>query len=221
MTVQSTAGVKRVYALPPDLVVQTLEDVAADLQFAAVRIGMLGNRHVGMAVAGFLERHKPPNVVVDPIIHSSNGAELLDGPGQDMVRNVLLPLADVITPNTEEAEFLTGVPVREVSDLRIAAEKLRGKGLKAVVITGGHLKTPVDLLMTADGAMEEIAGERVDSCCTHGTGCAFATSLACNLALGKTLNESVRVAQRYVQAAIRQGYPIGKGTAPINHLWYM
>ena len=179
---------------------------------------MLGNRHVGMAVAGFLERHHPPNVVVDPIIHSSNRAELLDGPGQDMIRNVLLPLADVITPNTDEAAFLAGFPISGPQDLQAAAEKIQQKGTKSVVITGGHLDQPLDFLLTAAGTAHQFPGERVESCCTHGTGCAFATALACNLALGKGLVEGVRLAQQYVRKAIRQGFPVGRGIAPINHL---
>lgn len=218
LTVQSTSGVKRISALAPDLVAQTLEEIGADLPIAAVRIGMLANRHVGMAVAGYLERRKPPHVVVDPIIHSSSGMELLDGPGQDMVKNVLLPLAEVITPNVDEAAFLSGVPIKGVPDLKIAAEKLREKGPKAVVITGGHLEKPVDLLVTETGEVHQYAADKIESACTHGTGCAFATALACNLALGRELPEAVRRAQEYVQRAIREAYPLGHGTGPINHL---
>jgi hydroxymethylpyrimidine/phosphomethylpyrimidine kinase len=219
LTVQSTAGVRRVQTVAPDFLVQTLEEVAEDLPIAAVRIGMLGNRHVGMAVAGFLERRRPPNVVMDPILASSCGAELLDQPGLDMLRKSLLPLVQVVTPNLNEAAALTGLPVTRREDLPAAAARLHELGARAVVITGGHLDPPVDFLSLPDGKAREYPSKRIECCSTHGTGCAFATALACNLALGKALEEAVGLAQQYVHGALREAYPMGRGAGPVNHLW--
>lgn len=219
LTVQSTAGVRRVLSMAPDLLAQALEEVAADLPIGAVRIGMLADRHVGMAVAGFLQRRRPPNVVLDPVLASSSGHELLDQPGLEMLRKTLLPLADVVTPNIDEAAALTRLAVARREDLPAAADRLRQLGAKAVVITGGHLNPPVDFLSLPDGSSREFPAERLESDNTHGTGCAFATALACNLALGKELPDAVALAQKYVHGAIREAYPLGRGAGPVNHLW--
>lgn len=221
LTVQSTAGVRRVQQVSPDLLAQALEEVAADLPIAAVRIGMLGDRHVGMAVVGFLHRRKPPNVVLDPVLASSSGHELLDPPGLEMLRKALLPVVDVVTPNTDEAAALTKLKVAGREDLPEAAARLQQLGAKAVVITGGHLDPPVDFLSLPGGATHEFPADRLESGSTHGTGCAFATALACHLALGKPLQQAVSLAQKFVHGAIREGYPLGRGTGPVNHFWSM
>jgi hydroxymethylpyrimidine/phosphomethylpyrimidine kinase len=234
MTVQSTLGVRRVQALPPALVRDTLQELARDMTFAAVKIGMLDSREVADEVADFLETHRPPNVVLDPILKSSSGADLLDPTALAILRDRLLPLATVITPNIDEAAALSGRPVGNAEQMRAAAEALHGLGAKAVLITGGHLDPPVDLLSQVVEAGEggksersrgrrpqihEIPGEKIASTSTHGTGCAFATSLACHLALGRSLRDAAVAAKAYVAEAIRNAYSVGKGTGPLNHMW--
>jgi hydroxymethylpyrimidine/phosphomethylpyrimidine kinase len=218
LTVQSTQGVRRVQALPPALVRDTLHELASDLTFAAVKIGMLDSREVAEEVADFLHRAHPPNIVLDPILKSSSGADLLDPAAVTVLRDRLLPLATVITPNIDEAAHLTGRPVTSLADMKAAAQALHSLGAKAVVITAGHLDPPTDVLSTGRELLE-IPGEHIASTSTHGTGCAFATSLACNLALGRTMRESVMTAKAYVTEAIRRAYPVGKGTGPVNHGW--
>ena len=228
LTVQSTQGVFGVQPVNPELVARTLATLAGDLEIAAVRVGMLGSGDVAAAVADFLEARRLANIVLDPVLRSSSGAVLLDGAGQEVLVKRLLPLADVITPNVDEAAALAGVepvatdaPWEEVLPrLRAMAGRLRELGSRAVVITGGHLKPANDYLLygTAGSAIEEVfPGVHLESRSTHGTGCAFATALACQLARGNTLPEAVRAAKEYVRKAIAAAYPLGKGSGPINH----
>ena len=228
MTVQSTAGVRRVEAIGPELVTETLEELAADMPIAAVHIGMLGTAKILKAVAEFLARRsgksKLPNVVLDPILKSSSGAELLDAAGGKLLIEKLIPLADVITPNVDEAAALTGVRVTDLDQMRAAAAKLHEMGSQAVVITGGHLEKAIDLLSfrTKRGTEQEVfKAERQKSNSTHGTGCAFATAIACHLALDRGLAEATLLAKTYVAAAIAAGHPLGRGIGPVHHLYRM
>lgn len=226
LTVQSTQGVFGVQPVSPELVARTLAALAEDLQIAAVRVGMLGSGAVAAAVADFLEERRLPNVVLDPVLRSSSGAILLDGPGQGILVKRLLSLADVITPNVDEAATLAGAeliatdaPWEELLPLlRAMAGRLRELGSRAVVITGGHLQPANDYLLyeKAGSVMEEVfPGVHLESRSTHGTGCAFATALACQLARGTSLPEAVRAAKEYVRKAIAAAYPLGRGSGPI------
>ncbi len=228
MTVQSTAGVRGVELVDPSLVTATLEELAADIPIAAVHLGMLGGAKVVKAVAEFLSsrtgKSKLPNVVLDPILKSSSGADLLDAAGTKVLIEKLIPLADVITPNTEEAAVLTGMKVTDLDAMRAAAAKLHEMGAKAVVVTGGHLDKAIDLLSftTKSGVEQEVfKAERQRSNSTHGTGCAFSTAMACHLALDRGLAEAALLAKTYVTAAIAAGHPLGRGTGPVHHLYRM
>jgi hydroxymethylpyrimidine/phosphomethylpyrimidine kinase len=228
ITVQSTAGVRRVEALDPDLVTETLDELASDIPIAAVHIGMLGTAKVVRALVEFLGqrsgKNKLPNVVLDPILKSSSGADLLDAAGTRLLIERLIPLADVITPNVDEAAILTGLKVTDLDEMRAAATKLHQMGSAAVVITGGHLEKATDLLsFTGKGGFEEevFKAERQRSNSTHGTGCAFATAMSCHLALDRGLAEAALLAKTYVTAAIAAGHPVGRGTGPVHHLYRM
>jgi hydroxymethylpyrimidine/phosphomethylpyrimidine kinase len=228
LTVQSTAGVRRVEPMDPGLVSETLEELASDIAIAAVHVGMLGSAKVVKAVAEFLGRRsgkaRLPNVVLDPILKSSSGAELLDAAGTRLLIEKLITLADVITPNVDEAAVLTGLKVTDLDEMRAAAAKLHAMGAAAVVVTGGHLEKAIDLLSftTKSGVDEEVfKAERQRSNSTHGTGCAFATAMACHLALGRGLAEAALLAKTYVTAAIAAGHPLGSGTGPVHHLYRM
>ena len=222
MTVQSTAGVHRVAPTDSQLLLDTLQELTQDVNVNAVHIGMLGSGEVAERVAEFLTNAKPANVVLDPILKSSSGAALIDEAGVEVIREKLLPLASVVTPNAEEAAALTGLQVWSVDDMRIAAGKLHDVGAAGVVITGGHLEKAVDLLSPRrDKDAQTFKADRIDSRCTHGTGCAFSTSIACHLASGRSLPEAVLLAKAFVTAAIASGYPLGKGTGPVNHMYRM
>jgi hydroxymethylpyrimidine/phosphomethylpyrimidine kinase len=233
LTVQSTAGVKRMQPVDAGLVSETLEELAADLDIAAVHIGMLASAKVVTAVADFLSSrpagaglsgNRLPNIVLDPILKSSSGADLLDAAGAKMLIERLIPVADVLTPNVDEAATLTGLRVADLDEMRAAAAKLHEMGAKAVVITGGHLEKAIDLLSftTKRGVEQEVfKAERQRSNSTHGTGCAFSTAMACHLALDRGLAEAALLAKTYVTAATSNGHPLGRGTGPVNHLYRM
>lgn len=237
LTVQSTAGVKRVEPSDPAIVTDTLQELTADFEIAAVHIGMLGSGKVVKAVADFLSapgskrmsggssgKPRLPNIVLDPILKSSSGADLLDGPGTRLLIERLIPLSDVITPNVDEATALTDIQIRDLEEMKLAAAKLHEMGAASVVITGGHLDKAIDLLsyVTKRGTEQEVfKAERQRSTSTHGTGCAFATAMACHLALDRGLAEATLLAKTYVAAAIAKGQTLGKGTGPVHHLYRM
>lgn len=226
LTVQSTRGVFGVRPLEADLITQTLRTLADDLEIKAIRLGMLGSGVVATAVADFLEAARLPNVVLDPVVQSSSGAALLDEAGLEVMRNRLIPLCDVLTPNIHEAAVLVeSQPFADQSrwatvqprldELAVGIHRL---GAKAVVITGGHVDPANDYLSYNGGQQVDlILGERIESRSTHGTGCAYATAMACRLALGNDLPQAARAAKGYVGRAIQLAYPVGKGNGPINH----
>lgn len=234
-TVQSTTGVKRVEPVDAVLISQMLEELAADVDIAGVRIGMLGSGKVAKAVADFLCSRRPgsadaerrgrlPNIVLDPILKSSSGAALLDSAGTKLMIERLIPLADVITPNVDEAAALTAIAVKDLEGMKAAATKLHEMGAPSVVVTGGHLEKAIDLLsfQTKRGIEQEVfKAERQRSNSTHGTGCAFSTAIACHLALDRGLAEATLLAKTYVTAAILNGHPLGHGPGPVNHLYRM
>jgi hydroxymethylpyrimidine/phosphomethylpyrimidine kinase len=222
LTVQSTQGVRRVVGVDAKIVAETLAELVADLAVEAVHIGMLGNAQVAAAVADFLAQTRLPHVVLDPILKSSSGAELLDAAGKRLMMERLLPLAQLVTPNLEEASALTGMEVTNLEQMRLAAERLHALGAANVVVTGGHLEKATDLLSftTARGIEKEVfKADRQRSKATHGTGCAFSTAMACNLAHGRGLPEAVLLSKAYVSAAIVNAYPLGKGVGPLHHLY--
>lgn len=225
LTVQSTSGVARVEPVSAQLVSAILEELAGDIEIASVHIGMLGSAQVARVVADFLVSNSLPNVVLDPILKSTSGADLIDTQGGKILRERLLPLATVVTPNMEEAAALTGLPVGNADQMKLAAQRLHAMGSPNVVVTGGDLDKATELLSFTNprGQREEqvFRAERLRSRSTHGTGCAFASALACHLALGRAIPEAVLLAKAYVAAAIANAHPLGRGIGPVHHLYRM
>jgi hydroxymethylpyrimidine/phosphomethylpyrimidine kinase len=234
LTVQSTRGVRRVVGINPEIVAETLQELHADVTIDAVHIGMLGNEQVVTVVADFLSQAKLPHVVLDPILKSSSGADLLDPLGIRLLIERLLPLAELVTPNLDEASILTGIAVTNLDQMREAANRLHALGAANLVITGGDApgghtagnqpEKAIDLLSFTVGRgtqTEVFKADRQRSNSTHGTGCAFSTALACHLAHGRGLPEAVLLAKVYVSAAIANAHPLGKGMGPLHHLYRM
>jgi len=229
LTIQSTQGVRRVVGVDPSLIAETLQELVSDLAVEAVHIGMLGNAQVVAVVADFLGQALPgqarlAHVVLDPILKSSSGADLLDAAGTRLLIERLVPLAELVTPNLDEASVLTGMAVTNLDQMHEAAARLHSLGAANVVVTGGHLEKAIDLLSftTARGTEQQVfKADRQRSSSTHGTGCAFATALACHLAHGRGLPEAVLLSKAYVSAAIANAHPLGKGAGPLHHLYRM
>jgi hydroxymethylpyrimidine/phosphomethylpyrimidine kinase len=216
LTVQSSRGVRRVEPVAASVIAETLQELAADMPLAAVKIGMLGSAEAVRAVASFLAANRVRYVVLDPILRSSSGAELLSDEGVLAMKKLLLPLATVLTPNLGEAAALSGLAVSNLDEMRAAAHRLHDMGAKNVIITGGHLDVPMDLLSMRDGKSQRVLkGKRIKSRATHGTGCAFATALACNLAKGRSLSKATVAAKKFVSAALRRGFCLGKGPGSV------
>jgi hydroxymethylpyrimidine/phosphomethylpyrimidine kinase len=219
LTVQSTQGVKSVHATPAAQLRAQLDELAADVMIAAVKIGMLANRGNAAAVTEFLDKHKFAHVVLDPVFRPTAGNEdLLDTGGLKFVRDELLKRVRVITPNMPEAEFLTGTEVKDLNSMKAAGQKLVEMGARAVVVTGGHMDKPIDVLCEGS-EVETFGGDHVKSPNTHGSGCTFSSAIAAQLALGLQLREAVILAKAYVTKAIEKSYQIGKGAGPLNQLY--
>jgi hydroxymethylpyrimidine/phosphomethylpyrimidine kinase len=224
LTIQSTQGVRRVEGVDPKIIAETLRELVSDLTVAAVHIGMLGNEQVVAVVADFLGQAQLPHVVLDPILQSSSGADLLDAAGTQRLIERLIPLAELVTPNLDEASALTGMTVTNLDQMGEAAARLHSLGAANVVVTGGHLEKAIDLLSftTPRGTEKEVfKADRQRSNSTHGTGCAFATALACHLAHGRGIPEAVLLSKAYVSAAIANAHPLGRGVGPLHHLYRM
>jgi hydroxymethylpyrimidine/phosphomethylpyrimidine kinase len=223
LTVQSTAGVRRIEPVSVTTIQETLWELSQDLEIAAVKLGMLASGKVVEAVAEFLAQKRLENVVLDPILKSSSGTALLDSAGIRAMTNRLVPLATVVTPNIDEAAALTGLAVTDPDSMKTAAARLHEMGARNVVVKGGHLEKAIDLLSfsnTRGGLEQELfKAERRRSRSTHGTGCAFSSAMACHLALGRGLPEAVLLAKAYVTAAIVNAQTVGKGTGPLHHLY--
>jgi len=217
VTAQNTVTVTASLALPPELVVAQIDAIAGDLPVHAVKLGMLANAGIVAAVADALERHGLGPVVVDPVMVAKGGAPLLDADAADVVRSRLLRLATIVTPNAPEAAALTGLEVTTRAGQRQAAAALLELGARAALVKGGHLEGPaVDVLATGDFIIE-LAGERIASRHTHGTGCTLSAAIAARLATGDDLRAAVEAAKAYVARAIRQAPGLGHGHGPLQH----
>ena len=220
LTVQNTQGASALHAVEASLLKQSVQSLLADERVKAVKIGMLGNRANAEVVREVLEANPSLPAVLDPVVRSASGLELLDAAGLDYLREHLLSQVRLVTPNLEEAATLTGLKVESMEGMKAAARRLVEMGARAVVVTGGHLEKAIDVYF--DGTeLESFVGDRVKPDNTHGTGCTFSSAIAANLALGRQLRDAVVLAKAYVTEAIRKAYPVGPGRLPLNHLFRM
>ena len=218
VTAQNTMTVTRVLPLPPEMVTAQIDAVIVDMTPDAIKIGMLGNSAIARAVVEALQRYRLTNIVLDTVMVAKGGARLLDaGEAIGVLRERLLPLATVVTPNVPEAEALTGMAIHNVTDLERAAESLIGLGARAVFIKGGHLAGPaIDVLHDGRRAIR-LEAPRIDTRHTHGTGCTLSSAIAARLALGDNLESACRAAKAYVTNAILRAPGLGRGHGPLGH----
>ncbi|HEX6765772.1 MAG TPA: bifunctional hydroxymethylpyrimidine kinase/phosphomethylpyrimidine kinase [Polyangiaceae bacterium] len=220
LTAQNTLGVEDIRTMSADFVERQMEVVLIDIGADAVKVGMLGSADIVETVARACKRLAPTTpLVVDPVMVAKGGQSLLEPDARAALRDVLVPMAALLTPNVPEAESLSGVPIRGQADLGRAAERLLLLGPGAVLVKGGHLPgdVVVDVLRTADGGEYRFESPRIASRSTHGTGCTLASAAALGIAEGLTLEGAVARARLYVFEAIRTAPGLGQGHGPLNH----
>jgi hydroxymethylpyrimidine/phosphomethylpyrimidine kinase len=224
LTFQNTTGVFGAVHQTAETIRRQVEPVAQDFNIAAVKTGMLPTREIIEEVAALVQEFHLPNLVVDPVVRSTSGFDLIDDAALQSLIEKLFPLAHIVTPNIPEAERIAKMKIESFEDMKTAAQKIYDLGAKTVLVKGGHLeetknegqRTKDDLLF--DGKDFEIfSGEYIETTATHGTGCTLAAGIGANLANGKTLSDSIRAAKDFVTEAICNAPNIGKGHSPINH----
>jgi hydroxymethylpyrimidine/phosphomethylpyrimidine kinase len=221
VTAQNTLGVSRVDALPPEAIVAQIEAVASDIGFQAVKTGMLLNAEIIEAVVAVLDQLQPKALVVDPVMVSRTGAQLIDDGAIAALTQALLPKALIVTPNRYEAQILANLEIETLDAMKVAAQKIYALGPKAVLVKGGGMMGElkgVDVWF--DGNQFAILEtERVDTPHTHGTGCTLSAAIAANLALDKLPLDAVQSAKQYVTGALKHSLAIGQGQGPVGH-WF-
>lgn len=217
LTAQNTVGVRAIADVDPDFVGRQIDAVVEDLDIRAVKTGMLARTAVIEVVADRMRAHPVPYLVVDPVMVATSGDILLEPAAVACLRERILPLATLVTPNLREAEVLTGRSVTNTVEMREAARALIDLGARAVLVKGGHLAgEAVDLLY--DGRdFQEFAASHIATRSTHGTGCTLSAAITAALARGCTLEVAVAAAKRYVTRAIKTAPGIGHGAGPLNH----
>jgi hydroxymethylpyrimidine/phosphomethylpyrimidine kinase len=222
VTAQNTLGVKRVDAMSPEAVVAQIQAVVEDIGVQAAKTGMLLNQEIILAVAEQVEAWEIDNLVVDPVMVSRTGAQLIDDKAVQTLCHHLIPRAAVVTPNRYEAQILSGLQIHSLEDMQAAAEIIHRKlGAKAVLVKGGGMQGSgrgVDIWFDGE-KLEILTTQVVETKNTHGTGCTLSAAIAANLAQGKNLLTAVQQAKEYVTTALTYSLNIGKGQGPVGHFF--
>jgi hydroxymethylpyrimidine/phosphomethylpyrimidine kinase len=220
VTAQNTVGVFGVHDLPPEFVSQQIDLCADDIGIDAAKTGMLSNAEIVTAVSISVTRSAIEKLVVDPVMVAKSGDSLLRANARLALKERLLPLAYVVTPNIPEAATLADMDIATERDIREAAERIYEFGPRHVLIKGGHLEGPDATDYLFDGVrMTAFTAPRLQTKNTHGTGCTYSAALAANLAKGHPIETAVREAKHYLTKAIQRSLPLGHGHGPLNHMW--
>ena len=219
VTAQNTTGLSGYVELPLDIVRAQIDDVVTDLAPAAAKTGMLSSAEIIETVAAAVEAHGLTELVVDPVMVAKGGARLLREEAVAALRDRLVPLAAVITPNLPEAEVLLGRSIASRADRERAARDLVGLGCRAAVVKGGHALEDADDVVFDGELVTWLAGERIPTANTHGSGCAFSAAIAARLAAGLALADALREAKAFITGAIRASLEVGHGHGPVNPMW--
>ena len=224
LTAQNTLGVTAIHAVPVDFVAAQMDAVLSDIGADAVKIGMLFSPELIRTVADGLRRHGAKNIVLDPVMVAQSGDKLLQDEAVAAIKEHLIPLADLITPNLPEASVLLDREITSEADLSAAATDLAAMGAGNVLIKGGHLESENSddcLYLGDEGRLVTLAGERVVTRNNHGTGCTLSSAIAAYLARGEDMETAVRLGKDYITGAIQAGaaYEIGRGNGPVHHFF--
>jgi len=221
LTAQNSLGVSGVQEVPEEFVLEQIRTVVSDFRVSAAKTGMLAGPSLVRCVARAVRELEIPNLVVDPVIISKSGSALLSPQGIQSLRQELLPLARIVTPNLPEAEALLGRALAGLREMQEAAREIHSWGAACVVIKGGHREgEPTDVLYDGSGFVL-FQGERIQTISDHGTGCTFSAAVAAMLAKGSEPREAVGEAKQYVSEALRRSVPLGSGRGPLNHFFFL
>lgn len=219
VTAQNTQGVQAVQDISPAITGAQIEAIFTDIRVDAVKIGMVSRVETIETIAASLRRFTPPWLVLDPVMVAKSGHSLLQNDAVAALREHLLPLADIITPNIPEAETLLGERIPDVCSMERAARRLKLLGPRYVLIKGGHLTgEAIDVLFDGEQMMT-FSAKRIATRHTHGTGCTLSAAIAANLAQGQTMFQAVALAKEYISGAIAQAFPLGQGVGPVHHFF--
>lgn len=223
LPVQNTQGVRSIYPIPAAAVAEQLAAILDDIFPDAIKIGMVHTPELVRTITDVLGRYPAVPVVFDPVMVASSGHRLIEEATIQAIVEQLFPLAELLTPNLDEAAILAEMPIADVAAMREAGRRIQARGGRGVLLKGGHLPTPVltSLYFAPDGSVQEYHFEKLDTVNTHGSGCTLSSAVASYRALGQPLREAVGLGQAYVQEAIRAGAPVrtGHGHGPLNHFF--
>lgn len=219
LTAQNTMGVADVMPVPPEFLEKQLECVFTDIVPDAVKIGMIPGIEQMQVICTCFQKYCPSHVVIDTVMVSTSGRNLMEPEAVEFYQKNLLPLAELYTPNIPEAEMLTGKSIKTKEERLAAAKELSGKYSGAVLLKGGHASGQADDLLFFQGKAIWFPQKHIENSNTHGTGCTLSSSIACGLAEGLGMEESVRRAKEYITGAIADGMKLGKGNGPLNHMY--
>ena len=221
LTAQNTTGIYGIADTSPEFLDKQLYSIFTDIMPDAVKIGMVSNAALVDVIADYLKRYRPHNVVLDPVMISTSGSNLLDADAADALTRQLFSLADLITPNIPEAAKLAGVAVDSEKQMEEAAARLTLRYPCAVLVKGGHEERMANDLLYQNGKCQWFPGEKIENPNTHGTGCTLSSAIAANLAQGYHMGESVSRAKKYLSGAIGAGLNLGRGEGPLEHTYWL
>ncbi|MGM9671091.1 MAG: bifunctional hydroxymethylpyrimidine kinase/phosphomethylpyrimidine kinase [Oscillospiraceae bacterium] len=217
LTAQNTTGVQGIFEVSPDFLAQQLDSIFTDIRPDAVKIGMVSSTGLIEVIARKLREYRAENIVVDPVMVATSGSKLISDDAIAALKEHLLPLATVLTPNIPETEVLSGMAVRTPDDMVAAAKAISEQYRCAVLCKGGHQLNDANDLLWRDGTSKWFNGKRIDNPNTHGTGCTLSSAIASNLAKGYDLDTSVQKAKAYISGALGAMLDLGRGSGPMNH----
>ena len=217
LTAQNTCGVSSILTVSPEFLGQELDAVFSDIRPDAVKIGMVSDGTLIRVIADRLTHYEAEHIVLDPVMAATSGARLMEEKAVETLTHLLIPLAEVITPNIPEAEVLSGLTIRTEADMRAAAASIAETFGCSVLLKGGHSHNDANDLLYERGTAAWFRGRRIDTHNTHGTGCTLSSAIAANLAKGFDLHESVCRAKEYVSGALAAMLDLGRGSGPMNH----
>ena len=218
LTAQNTTGVQGIFEVTPEFLEQQIDSVFTDIRPDAVKIGMVSSVGLIESIAKKLKQYEAENIVVDPVMVATSGSRLISEDAIGALKELLLPMATVLTPNIPETEVLSGMEVKTADDMIAAAKYISETYHCAVLCKGGHqLNDANDLLFQKGKEPVWFHGKRIDNPNTHGTGCTLSSAIASNLAKGRDLETSVRYAKNYISGALAAMLDLGKGSGPMNH----